>query len=271
MPRGKYLSDIDDVGHKWVISRRDIVSNRRIALLAAVVSLAAVGCSAAADAGAQTEAAAASTTTSTPSTTTAAPTTTTTVASTTTTTEAVTTTTESPYRTFFWGDMIEGETYRSNLFLVPFTIEGQPDWKIAGELTEIVGLGKDVHPENPQHMTRAFIVLGGKAGESPESVVEGMLASERLEGVKVVGETEIDGYPAIQLSSTMPGDGDFKFIMSVSGDTLFGTYRGIQQRWYVTDVDGQTAIIWVEAPVAQFDDWIIEAETALESLHFITE
>lgn len=248
---------------------------RRIALLAAVVSLVAVGCSASADAGTETEAAAASTTTPTsaPSTTTttAAPTTTTTVAPTTTTTEAVTTTTESPYKTFFWGDMVEGETYLSNLFLIPFTIEGQPDWKIAGELAEIVGLGKDVHPDDAQHMSRAFIVLGGKAGETPEAVVEGMLASERLEEVKVVGETEVDGYPAIQLSSTMPGDGDFKFIMSVSGDTLFGTFRGVQQRWYVTDVDGQTAIIWMEAPVAQFDEWITEAETALETLHFITE
>ncbi len=167
--------------------------------------------------------------------------------------------------------MVEGETYLSNLFLIPFTIEGQPDWKIAGELAEIVGLGKDVHPDDAQHMSRAFIVLGGKAGETPEAVVEGMLASERLEEVKVVGETEVDGYPAIQLSSTMPGDGDFKFIMSVSGDTLFGTFRGVQQRWYVTDVDGQTAIIWMEAPVAQFDEWITEAETALETLHFITE
>jgi hypothetical protein len=248
--------------------------SRQIALLVVGMSLIAVGCAASSDTGADPAPTTALPPTVAP-TTAAEPTTTvastTTAAPTTTTTEAVTTTTKSPYETFFWGDMAEGETYRTNLFVIPFTIVGQPDWKVAGELTEIVGLGKDIHPDDAQHMSRGFVVLGGKAAETPDAVVEGMLASNRLESVKVVGETEIDGFPAIELTSMMPGDGDFKFVISVSGDTLFGTYRGVQQRWYVTDVNGQTAIIWIEAPVAQFDDWVVEAEAALETLHFITE
>jgi len=169
--------------------------------------------------------------------------------------------------------MLDGAVYKTARFRIPFTIGGQPEWKIAGELYDIVGLGKDVHPLDDLHMIRGFVVLSTRSNETPEAVVEEMLADTSLESVEVVGEVEVAGYPATQLSSEVTGEGDrFVQISSIRATEIpFGTFVGVVQRWYVVDVAGKTAVVWIEAPPDQFDEWIVEAEAALATLEFLAE
>lgn len=178
-----------------------------------------------------------------------------------------------PYESFFFGNMTEDAVYRTRTFNVPFTMQGQPDWKIAGELDEIVGLGKDIHPEDPQHMIRGFVVLGGRTDATPESVVDEMLDTAVFDSITVVGNADVAGYPAIQISSEIRGDGQrFESLAFTSSEFQpFGTFTGVVQRWYVTDVAGRTVIVWIEAPVDQFDEWVLEAEAALATLEFLSE